>query len=105
MFLMVCSLSACGENNSDKIDTPTNKSHVTEQSKDNNNSSSDVSISFDKTFDFYGYSVAYTNDCITTERTGGMTVTRNSDFWIVYSTLALFGDEFTVEGLSGITDK
>lgn len=108
VLVMVVSLAACGDNTPDIADsTPntTNQSTSNQDKNETNVSSNNVSDKFEKTFDFYGYSVAYADDCSSRERTGGTTVTRNADFWIVYSTPAIFGEEFTVDGLEGIAEK
>lgn len=89
--------TGCGNTNTDSNNSTTNN--------DNEATLDNQSTMYDKTFDFYGYTVAYANDCVMSERTGGYTVTRNSDFWIVYSTPSLFGEEFTVDGFDGIADK
>ena len=98
VVLLIGLITGCGN------DTNTNSNNST-TNNNNEATQNNESARYDKTFDFYGYTVAYASDCIMRERTGGYTVTRNSDFWIVYSTPSLFGEEFTVEGLDGIADK
>lgn len=108
VLVMVVSLAACGESTPDIPDSTPSTNGQSTSNQDKNEtiaSSNNVSDKFEKTFDFYGYSVAYADDCSSSERTGGITVTRNADFWIVYSTPALFGEEFTVDGLEGIAEK
>lgn len=96
--LLIGLITGCGN------DTNTNSNNST-TNNNNEATQNNESARYDKTFDFYGYTVAYASDCTMSVRTGGYTVTRNSDFWIVYSTPSLFGEEFTVEGLDGIADK
>ena len=90
--LLIGLMTGCGN------DTNTNSNNST-TNNNNEATQNNESARYDKTFDFYGYTVAYASDCTMSVRTGGYTVTRNSDFWIVYSTPSLFGEEFTVEEL------
>ena len=108
VIVMTFTLVACGDNTPDNSDSApsTNNQSTSNQNKNETDAlSNNASAKFEKTFDFYGYSVAYADDCSSSERTGGITVTRNADFWIVYSTPALYGEEFTVSSLDGVTEK